>query len=161
MGRLTPQSVNSVARAVSAREFEPQVSYNRKTAAQAELFDRRLELLALGLFMATVLITLAVIIGLVTGEEWVDRYSNFTTFLSAGLPVIGTAIFGIRVQGDYGALSARARNTASLIERSVEELRQTDDLSRAADLAEHAARVMLADLGEWRLVNELHELSLG
>ena len=161
VGRLQASSVNGLARAVSAREFEPQVAYGRKTAAQAELFDRRLELLALALFMATVLITFSVIIGLVTGEEWVVRYSNLTTFLSASLPVIGTAIFGIRVQGDYGALSARSRNTASLIERIAEELRATDDLSRAADLSEHAARVMLADLGEWRLVNELHELSLG
>lgn len=161
VGRLRASSVNALARAVSASEFEPQVAYNRKAAAQGELFDRRLELLALALFMATVLITLAVIIGLVTGEEWVSDYSNLTTFLSAGLPVVGTAIFGIRVQGDYGALSARSRNTASLIERIAEELRAADDLGRAADLSEHAARVMLADLGEWRLVNELHELSLG
>ena len=160
-GRLAPQSVNALAQAVSAREFEPQIAYNRKSADQAERFDKRLEQLALGLFMTTVLITLSVIIGLATGAEWVSRYSNLTTFFSAGLPVVGTAIFGIRVQGDYGALAARSRNTARLLERIVGELRATHDLARAADLSEHAARVMLADLGEWRLVNELHELSLG
>jgi hypothetical protein len=34
-------------------------------------------------------------------------------------------------------------------------------LSRAADLAEQAARIMLADLDEWRLVNQQRDLSVG
>ncbi|WP_205480007.1 DUF4231 domain-containing protein [Sphingomonas arenae] len=160
-GRLSRPSVNALAQAVSAREFEPQIAYNLRAAQQAERFDGRLEVFGLGLFMATVLITLATIVALITGADWVNTYSNLTLFLSAGLPAVGTAIFGIRVQGDYGALAARSRNTASLLERISAELRSTDDLPRAADLAEHATRVMLADLGEWRLVNELHELSLG
>lgn len=160
-GRLAPQGVNGLARAVSAREFEPQIAYNRKAADLAERFDRRLEVGALALFVITVGITLSVIVGLLSDARWVQTYSNLTTFLSAGLPAVGTAIFGIRVQGDYGALAARSSNTAFLLERITDELRTTSDLPRAADLAEQAGRVMLADLGEWRLVNELHELSLG
>lgn len=160
-GRLSRESVNALAESMSAREFEPQIAYNFKAADQAQRFDDRLEVLGLGLFMVTVLITLASIIALLARAEWVNTHSNLTLFLSAGLPAVGTAIFGIRVQGDYGALAARSRNTARLLERISGELRSTDDLSRAADLAEHATRVMLADLGEWRLVNELHELSLG
>ena len=31
---------------------------------------------------------------------------------------------------------------------------------RAADLGEQAARAMLADLAEWRLVNQQHDLSI-
>jgi hypothetical protein len=34
-------------------------------------------------------------------------------------------------------------------------------LSRAADLTEQAARIMLADLDEWRLVNQQRDLSVG
>jgi len=33
-------------------------------------------------------------------------------------------------------------------------------LMRAADLGEQAARAMLADLAEWRLVNQQHDLSI-
>ena len=41
------------------------------------------------------------------------------------------------------------------------ELRKDVSLSRAADLAEQAARIMLADLDEWRLVNQQRDLSVG
>jgi hypothetical protein len=34
-------------------------------------------------------------------------------------------------------------------------------LIRAADLTEQAARVMLSDLDEWRLVNQQRELEMG
>jgi hypothetical protein len=34
-------------------------------------------------------------------------------------------------------------------------------LTRAGDLAEQAARIMLADLDEWRLVNQQRDLSVG
>ena len=42
-----------------------------------------------------------------------------------------------------------------------QELRKDVGLSRAADLAEQAARIMLADLDEWRLVNQQRDLSVG
>ena len=77
------------------------------------------------------------------------------------LPSLGAAIFGIRSQGDFGAVAARSRHTAAQLERIAADLTTARSLPRTADLTEQAARVMLADLGEWRLVNELHELSLG
>ena len=41
------------------------------------------------------------------------------------------------------------------------ELRREVSLSRAADLTEQAARFMLSDLDEWRLVNQQRDLSVG
>ena len=41
------------------------------------------------------------------------------------------------------------------------ELNQDVRLSRAADLTEQAGRIMLADLDEWRLVNQQRDLSVG
>jgi hypothetical protein len=40
-------------------------------------------------------------------------------------------------------------------------LRKDVTLSRAADLSEQAARFMLSDLDEWRLVNQQRDLSVG
>jgi hypothetical protein len=34
-------------------------------------------------------------------------------------------------------------------------------LTRAADLAEQAGRIMLSDLDEWQLVNQQRDLSVG
>ncbi len=160
-GAMTPVDVQRLASAMSARELQPQIDYNRRSAGEAERLDARLEVAGLSLFIATLLVTVGVIVGLEFRPDLVRDLGNWTTVFSAGLPALGTAIFGIRVQGDYGAAAARSRTTAALLERIARELSGTGDLGRAADLMEQAGRVMLSDLGEWRLVNELHELSLG
>ena len=49
----------------------------------------------------------------------------------------------------------------AVAEDAVRALRKDVSLSRAADLAEQAARIMLADLDEWRLVNQQRDLSVG
>lgn len=160
-GRMSPADVERLASAMRERELQPQIDYNRRNAEEAERLDARLEVAGLSLFIATLAITVGVIVGLEFRPDLVRALGNWTTVFSAGLPALGTAIFGIRVQGDYGAAAARSRTTAALLDRIAGELGGTADLGRAADLMEQAGRVMLADLGEWRLVNELHELSLG
>jgi hypothetical protein len=160
-GRLDPAAVPLLGDAIAEREIDPQVSYNRRNAGQVAAFDRRLEVVALTIFAATLAITTLTVLSLLFAPRWLAWAGNWTTVLSAGLPALGTAIFGIRVQGDLGALAARSRSTAAQLERIAADLRVATDLPRTADLTEQAARVMLADLGEWRLVNELHELSLG
>jgi hypothetical protein len=160
-GRMRGGDLQKLAAAISERELQPQIAYNRSAAAQAERLDGRLEYAGLALFVATLLLTLSTIAALEFAPGLLAWAGNWTTVLSAGLPAVGTAIFGIRVQGDYRAAANRARHTAALLDRVGRELSGTHELSRAADLTEQAARVMLADLGEWRLVSELHELSLG
>jgi hypothetical protein len=160
-GRMRPEQLPTLAAAIAERELQPQITYNLAAAPQAERLDSRLEQFGLGLFVATLLLTLGTIAALRLAPTLLERLGDWPTVLSAGLPALGTAIFGIRVQGDYRAAANRARHTAALLERIGRDLRGTSDLPRAADLTEQAARVMLADLGEWRLVSELHELSLG
>ena len=88
--------------------------------------------------------------------------SNWFTILSAGLPAIGTAMFGIRVQGDYVGSAVRSEQTAQVLEQIQERLQRAGpNLSRAGDLVEQAARAMHADLDEWRLLNQQHDLSVG
>ena len=160
-GRMRASQVGRIATAMADRELGPQIAYNFANAEQVERLDGRLERAALALFVATLLVNVGVMLGLEFAPALVERLGDWTTVFSAGLPALGTAIFGIRVQGDYGAVGARSRTTATLLDRIARDLRATSDLSRTADLTEQAARVMLADIGEWRLVNELHELSLG
>jgi hypothetical protein len=51
--------------------------------------------------------------------------------------------------------------TADTLRHIDEELRKDVSLSRAADLSEQAARIMLSDLDEWRMVNQQRDLSVG
>lgn len=139
----------------------PQIDYHEATALQIETLDRRLEWIATSLFVLTLAASAVVIVMLQVNPAWVERMANWLTLLSAGFPAVGTAIFGIRFQGDFGGSAERSRSTAQTlraIEAQMEGAR--GDLARSADLFEQAARAMLADLDEWRLVNQQQELSV-
>jgi len=147
--------------AIAIHEIEPQVGYHLRNAEQIEALDRRLEQIGMVLFAATVLVTVATLVGLALGLHFVERYGNWFTLVSAGFPALGTAVFGIRFQADFGGDALRSKATAETLRQIDRELRKNVSLSRAADLAEQAARIMLSDLDEWRLVNQQRDLSVG
>lgn len=160
-GMLDERRSIDLARSIAECELRPQIAYNRKVAHEGKQFDERLEMLATLLFLLTVVGCVTLVVGLVFAPVWIARHNNLFTLISTGFPAVGTAIFGIRVQGDYGGTAMRSLSTANQLERIADELDLGPDLGRAADLCEQAARVMLADLGAWRMIHEQHELSVG
>ena len=150
-----------LGKAIASHEVEPQMSYHAHTAKQIELLDHRLGQIAMLLFAATLVVSVATLLGLGLDAGYVNRYGNWFTLVSAGFPALGTAVFGIRFQGDFGGDALRSMATAHTLQMIEQELRKDVSLSRAADLAEQAARIMLSDLDEWRLVNQQRDLSVG
>ena len=150
-----------LGRAIADHEVEPQVGYHERNAKQIELLDHRLEQIGFILFAATLVVSVVTLVGLGFGENFVNQYGNWFTLVSAGFPALGTAVFGIRFQGDFGGDALRSMATANTLHQIENELRKDVSLSRAADLAEQAARIMLSDLDEWRLVNQQRDLSVG
>ena len=147
--------------AIADHEVGPQVGYHERNAKQIELLDHRLEQIGFVLFAATVAVTIATLVGIGVGSKFVNTSGNWFTLVSAGFPALGTAVFGIRFQGDFGGDALRSMATANTLRQIETELRKEVTLSRAADLAEQAARIMLSDLDEWRLVNQQRDLSVG
>ncbi|MEP6982145.1 MAG: hypothetical protein ABI853_00690 [Sphingomicrobium sp.] len=160
-GAIDRDCAARLGKAIAVHEVEPQVGYHLRNAEQIEALDHRLEQIGMFLFAATVLVTIATIVGLGLGSNFVNRYGNWFTLVSAGFPALGTAVFGIRFQADFGGDALRSGATAETLRQIDQELRKDVSLSRAADLAEQAARIMLADLDEWRLVNQQRDLSVG
>jgi hypothetical protein len=160
-GAIDAACAHSLARAIADHEVAPQVAYHERHAEQIEMLDNRLEWIGTVLFGATLLVSIATIVAYVGDAAFVETYGNWFTLISAGFPALGTAIFGIRFQADFGGDAVRSMATASTLRQIDEELRKDVSLSRAADLAEQAGRIMLADLDEWRLVNQQRDLSVG
>jgi hypothetical protein len=160
-GAIDADCASRLGEAIAEHEVQPQVSYHERNAKLIELLDHRLEQIGIVLFAATVLVSVATLVGLGFGDNFVNRYGNWFTLVSAGFPALGTAVFGIRFQADFGGDALRSLATANTLRQIDEELRKHVSLSRAADLAEQAARIMLSDLDEWRLVNQQRDLSVG
>jgi hypothetical protein len=160
-GRLDAKTADSLAISIAEHEVAPQIAYHRATSIQVERLDHRLEKLGTALFAASLFSCAFLLIAFAVSHSWVERHSDWFVMISAGLPAIGTAIFGIRFQGDFGGSAVRSQSTADRLDLIVGELRTPRlGLSRTADLVEEAARAMLSDLDEWQLVNQQRDLSI-
>ena len=161
-GRIGPENSAELTSAIIAHEMEPQIAYNQRSARKIETLDKRLARFGMGLFVATLLSSIIVILGLIYDPDWVQNTNDWFTLLSAGFPAVATAIFGIRFQGDFGASALRSRSTASTLAAIRDQMASGKaSLNRSADLMEQAARAMLADLDEWRLIIQQLDLSVG
>ena len=159
-GPIDRERALALARAVAAFEIAPQVAYHEKSSRQIDALDHRLERVANLLFKATLVVSAAIVGGGIFAPEWVAAYSNWFTLVSAGFPALGTAVFGIRFQGDFGGNAVRSQATANELKNIQLEMERGVELLRAADLAEQSARTMLAHLDEWRLVNQQMDLGI-
>jgi hypothetical protein len=160
-GSIDAERAARLAEAIAEYEVAPQVGYHERHSEQIERLDHRLELVGTTLFAATLLTSIVTMAGLAIGAAYVNRFGNWFTLISAGFPALGTAVFGIRFQADFGGDALRSMATANTLRQIDEELRKDVTLSRAADLTEQAGRIMLSDLDEWRLVNQQRDLSVG
>lgn len=160
-GKIDEGSAACLAVAIGDREVAPQVEYHQSNADRIDKLDGRLEAASLTLFLITLLVSFATVVGYALNLNFVDNYGDWFTLISAGFPALGTALFGIRFQGDFGGDALRSQATAMRLNAIDLELRRNVTLTRAADLSEQAARIMLADLDEWRLVNQQRELEMG
>jgi hypothetical protein len=161
-GEIRREQAGAFAQAVASHELWPQIDYHHRSSKQVEALDRRLETLGLVVFIATLLSCVALIVAIAVDHEWALENAKWFTMAAAGLPAIGTAIFGIRVQGDYGNTAVRSEQTAIVLRQVAERLEtEAPGLTRTADLVEQAARLMTADLDDWALLNRQHDLSVG
>jgi hypothetical protein len=161
-GRIAPGNIAELTESIVEHEIDPQIAYNQRSAEQIEKLDKRLARFGMSLFVATLLSSLAVIWGLIFDPDWVSSTQNWATLLSAGFPAVGTAIFGIRFQGDFGASALRSRSTAHTLSAIRDQIADGKvNLNRSADLMEQSARAMLGDLDEWRLIIQQLDLSVG
>jgi hypothetical protein len=160
-GIIDRQRADLLATAVAEHEVAPQVGYHQRNARVIAQLDQRLGKLGFFRFAVTLVVSIITLVGLGIGADWVNTYGNWFTLIAAGFPALGTAVFGIRFQADFGGDAVRSLATSDTLHHIEEELRKDVTLSRAADLTEQAARIMLSDLDEWRLVNQQRDLSVG
>ena len=160
-GAIDRETAARISTAVADHEIEPQMSYHERNAHVIELLDHRLERVGTFLFFATLVVSDITLVGMSMNAYYITEYSNWFTLIQAGFPALATAVFGIRFQGDFGGDALRSLATAGTLKQIDQELRKEGTLSRAADLTEQAARFMLSDLDEWRLVNQQRDLSVG
>lgn len=153
--------VVTLTHTVIAREIMTQVAYHANSSVTVHRLDHRLHRAGTFLFAVSCLSCAAFIVAYLIDHDWTVAHAPDFVALSAGLPAIGTAFFGIRVQGDFAGTAARSGITSEHLAAVAAALEaEPAALSRTADGLETVARAMVADLGEWRLSHQQRQLEL-
>ena len=159
-GQLT--DARSLSETIVHEELRPQVAYNGASTSQMHMIDHRLHVASILLFTATIIgCIISVVVNLGMHQAAPSQTMVFVV-VAAGLPALGAAIFGIRMQGDFSSTEDRSRSTADNLKRIADALEHPDiTLSRSTDLVEAAAAIMLTDVTEWRRAYQKRTLQLG
>jgi hypothetical protein len=158
----------TAARSVMLNLLRDQCRYHVRTARRMRKLEHRLEWLGFRLFVATLVVAglflLFALLSRFAGwqppvDQDLVKYS--VTILTAGLPALATATYGIRVIGDFVWTARRSRRTRAVLRRVIIAIRQDPlelDLLRAR--AREAAEAMLGDVSSWRLSAESRGLAI-
>ncbi len=144
--------------------IEDQGAYHQSNAGQMHTLDHRLHRLGALLFAATAGACAAWIaaklLGLGANGGMVDMTITVTV-LTAVLPAMGAALYGIRMQGDFNGVAERSKVTATRLATLHRGLIDDPlDFQRLQSRLHRLAEVMLADLSHWRTTYQARPLDL-
>jgi hypothetical protein len=146
-----PDALPHLTQHIAAHELDGQMKYHKAAAHRMHVLDHRLHKIGLALLSATILIGVGTLAGLIFLHDQTKHAAPLLGMLSAALPTLGAAIFGIRGAGDFAGTAGRSSVTAGRLEHIAERLRRPDiDHAAAVRAGEEAAAIILADLAEWR-----------
>lgn len=148
--------------------LDDQISYVEREAGRMHLLEHRLHRLGAALFTITALICAGVLaieaIGPLLASSAVALQHGLplgVTVLSASLPAIGAAVYGIRMQGDF--VGAAERNAALATQLTlIRTITEDEDLGfdGLRRLIRRTAELLTADVAQWVRATQARPLSL-
>jgi hypothetical protein len=126
--------------------------------------ERSLEIIGGCLLIATVVVAIdhlldSPVIGYAFGRIMPPQEAPI--WLSAALPALATATYGIRVIGDFEGISQRGERTHRQLDQLINAIQQDPaEFSLLRARARTAAEAMLGDVASWRLSAESRGLSI-
>ncbi|GAA4017469.1 hypothetical protein GCM10022280_15890 [Sphingomonas swuensis] len=149
VGELTEEGIRLLAGDVVREQLLPQAAYHRVNSERMHKLDHRLHEIGNFLIGAVIAACFLYIGGYFLVHEWTTRLTGPFIFLTAGLPAIGAAVFGMRGHGEHLLAASRSAHSAEALAANAERLGQVADLEQLAHELENSASIMLADLNEW------------
>ena len=150
-GILDAAAIRDLANAVIREQIVPQASYHHTNAERMHNLDHRLHEIGNFLMGAVIASCVLFVAGYFMLHEWVAGMTNIFIVLTAGLPAIGAAVFGLRGHGEHLLAARRSEQTAFGLEKNAARLSKAGRLEPLACELEATAAIMLADLNEWTL----------
>lgn len=150
--------------------LEDQRDYHRGTTQRMKQLECRLEAAGLALFIVTFLAVVAFLAAYWGGWNVAPWWAYAVTAIAAGLPALATALYGIRVIGDFDGIAKRSKRMCEDLKRLTETVKadwpagageaQKSTFALLRARARAAETAMLSDVQNWRLAAESRELTI-
>ena len=150
-GVITRDRIRELATSAVQEQIEPQAHYHRENAERMAELDHRLHRIGNLLMGVVIAACLAFLVGYVFAHRWTEANAGLFVLLTAGLPAVGAAVFGMRGHGEHLLTASRSASTVTALEGNAERLRDVSRLDTLVTELESAAANMLDDLNEWTL----------
>lgn len=135
--------------------------YHHDVHERMHRMEHRLERFGEVLFAATLVVAALYLATAFAHVHW-EPWGYAVTAITAGLPVLATAAYGIRIIADFEGNAQRSARMSAQLKELIVALEGDDltDLATAQDRAQQAAEIMLGDVANWRLTAEGRGLAI-
>ena len=142
-------------------EVSSQASWNASTSHRMHLAAHRIERFGEVLFALVLASSIGWLFLYFLFEETATELKYVLTTITAGLPAIATASYGIRVILDFEGVAGRAKQISIGLNALLAHWQQGPKTSAALqEFARRAADIMLSDVAAWRLLAEGRRLTI-
>ncbi len=159
-GNIGQAYIEQLRDGVLEAQIRPQSRYHHSNVHRMHHLDHRLHALGQVAMMAVIL-ACGIFVGVYfTFNDWAKANAGIFVFVTAGLPAVGAALFGLRGHGEHLLAASRSHASAARLEAIEAAIEQTDQLDELTAELEDVARTMLADLDEWTLAYRERSLQI-
>lgn len=157
-GSLDRPRLEAVRKALIAL-VDGQCAYHTGTAALMVRIEHRLLTIGNVLFALTLLLGAVALVIALLGIDLPFSWNYVLVGITAALPALGSATFGIRLIGDFEGAAERSSRTAAHLGAIGQALRgDRPDLAVLRSRANALADAMLGDVSHWRMATETRKL---
>ena len=151
--------------AAATHFVDDQIAYHRANAKRMHKLEHRLHHAGEYLFGGTIVACSAWIISMLAGVPMTFGgtigLTEIVTALTAAMPAVGAALYGIRMQGDFAGVADRSDATVARLERLKRALKDDPlDYARLIARLRRLTDIMLVDVEHWRTTYQARPLTL-
>ncbi|MBC7623836.1 MAG: hypothetical protein H7232_10655 [Aeromicrobium sp.] len=148
----------------SLKLVEEQIAYHHGNAHRMHKLEHRLHKTGSVLFGGTAAACVLWIAAKLTGAPMQlggIGITEMVTWITAAMPALGAAIYGIRMQGDFVGIAFRSEVTVARLERLKRSLDDENlDYTKLMARLRRLSEIMLADVEHWRTTYQARPLAL-
>lgn len=159
-GTMTEERIRALIDDIVEQQIVPQAAYHSANAKRMHELNHRLQELGHVVMRTVIAAAVLYLIAYVAAPDLIKLLNAPFVVLTAGLPTLGAALFGLRGHGEHLLAASRSAATVEALKTNAARLHESKSLEAVTLEMEATAAIMLADLDEWTVAYSERSLEI-